>query len=158
MWVCGITKYLLEKWEGRLDSCLFPTTLCPSSKPVWAEVFNFTYAARGPQGPWYTQKSILPCASWCWFSLARVAAICLTGMRAESAVPPAGSVWGKDRKCLVIEITRFFSLSSLQIPSESELAIFPLNFAPFAQAWKLPSEDHTKNIIWLASWVQPSEN
>lgn len=37
------------------------------------------------------------------------------------------------------------SLSSLQILSQSELAVFPTT----PEAFKLPSEDHTKNIVHL---------
>jgi len=63
-------------------------------------------------------------------------------MLAEGAVLPASSILGEDMDVHIC------SLSSLQIPSESEHAVFfPLNFAPLLQAWKLPSEDHTENMI-----------
>lgn len=123
VWHCHNAKYLLEKWEGRLGSCLFPTTLCPSSKLAWAKLFNVPYAAQGLDARGTLNSSCQPVLLFASRSGSNLS------YRGEGSASSSSCSLhlGEGKEMLSDTKNPFCSLSSLQIPSESELAVFSLN-------------------------------
>lgn len=128
LWHCHNAKFLLEKWEHRWYSCLFPTTLCPSSKPVWAEVFNFTCAAHGSWRP-VLKEDISSCQLTLIFTSTSSSSLSYRDEGWECSSSCQLSL-GEGKEMFSNTSNQTCSLSSLQIPSGSELAVSPLNFAP----------------------------